>query len=171
MKILDYKLYIFDLDDTLYNELDYLIIAYNFVSKQVCKKNINLSHEQISSYLESEFKIYGRTNLYQKLIKKFNISNFSIKEFLHCLRTVKIKPNSIIMIKQVNKLIRNLIENKKKIVILTNGNHQQQQNKFNSINIPFKNKILPYYASSKGKEFQKPNNYFVDIITLPSKIF
>ena len=50
------------------------------------------------------------------------------------------------------------------IFILTNGNIKQQKNKINSLDLPYRNKIKVYYASSKGSSFEKPNPYFLNQI-------
>ena len=47
LEISNYKLIVFDLDNTLYNETDYLNIAYNYIAKKICDNNIELSNNQI----------------------------------------------------------------------------------------------------------------------------
>ena len=61
-------------------------------------------------------------------------------------------------------------QHQKMIFILTNGNIIQQKNKINSINIPYKSFIKVYYASSKGKKFEKPHPYFMNKILFENDI-
>jgi len=168
VKLLDYRLFIFDLDNTIYDENNYLRKAYNYIAEMIFKKNSSLSVRQMSSFLISEFENNGRFNLYQKLLDKYDIGNFPLKEFLYCLRNVPIDCNSIPIDKKVQELITILINHKKMVSVLTNGNPDQQKNKINSIDFPHKNEIKIYYASSKGSEFEKPSPYFIDKIKYDS---
>jgi HAD superfamily hydrolase (TIGR01549 family) len=157
-----YDALIFDLDDTVYEELDYLKKAYKHITKLIIESesNHNLSERIIYSFLLSTFRNEGRIGLFQKTVAKFNLNNFSIDNFKQCLRAVSTIDNEI----KINKPIYNFIikfNTTKDLFILTNGNVTQQQNKIRSLNIPFKEKIRIYYSSSLGREFEKPNPYFV----------
>ena len=49
--------------------------------------------------------------------------------FVDCLRTVPILSDSIPVFPEIDKIVANLVLNNRIIVILTNGNPKQQQNK------------------------------------------
>jgi len=154
---------IFDLDNTLYNEIDYLKFAYKDISKKIVTKNNNLNTNDIFEYLLNTFVNDGRGNLYQKLIKNFNIKNFALDDFLYSLRYVKIKENSI----KINQILERFIEQNIKnfnFCIATNGDPQQQRNKLKSINLPYKEKFFVVYCNELGKNKNKPSPAFINNI-------
>lgn len=161
-KIEQFSAIIFDLDDTLYEEIEYLKRAYKYISEKIIESESDhhYSESSIYKYFLRTFTNEGRINLFQKAVKKFNIKNFTIEHFLNCLRTVNICENEIPIKKPIlDFFIKYHVS--KNFFILTNGNITQQKNKIKSINIPFKGEIKIYYSSSLGKELEKPNPYFI----------
>ena len=161
--LLDLKKYstlIFDLDDTIYDEFEYLKLAYSFAAQRIHEVNSSLSKKMLEKFLISAFLKEGRKNLYQKLEKNFNIKNYSLENFLDSLRTVPILENSI----PINKNIYNFISGnsqKFKMFIATNGNPIQQANKVKSLDIPHKNLIQIIYCDFFGKDRRKPSPFFI----------
>ena len=158
-----YSVLIFDLDDTIYDEFEYLKLAYSFAAKRIHEVNSSPSKKRLEKFLISTFLEEGRNNLYQKLEKNFNIKNYSLEIFLDSLRTVPIFENSI----PLNKYIYNFISKnfqKFKMFIATNGNPIQQANKFKSLDIPHKDLIQIIYCDSFGKDRRKPSPFFINHI-------
>ncbi|MEG8947230.1 HAD-IA family hydrolase [Rosettibacter firmus] len=150
-----YKVFIFDLDNTIYDEMLYLNKAYEKVVKEVVNRNQNFKYEKkLLNYLIKTRINEGRKNIYQKFILKYKINNFTIDDFLYCLRNVRLKKNSILPYKEIEEYIKK-IGKKSKIYILTNGNYIQQRNKYKAIKIPYKDKIKVIYASKSG--YEKPD--------------
>lgn len=127
----DYQVIIFDLDNTLYPETEYLFGAYNFISLQLSILN-NVDPEKIYNFLCKTFIELGRKNLFDLLIDKFNLDQNTLDICLNALRTytpskkIKLYPSAYSLIKELNY-------NKKKTCIATNGNPQQQKNKIANI--------------------------------------
>ena len=163
-KFKSYSTIIFDLDNTLYNEIEYISRAYSFIGKKISALNKQFSPQDILIFLIEEFKSNGRKNIYQKLITKFNSINYSLSEFLNDLRNVPIPENSIpIKDELYNFILRNI--NKYKFFIATNGNKIQQENKFRSAYIPYKNRINIIYCDAFGVDKRKPNPFFINYIS------
>jgi len=160
----NYSTLIFDLDNTLYDEIEYLTRAYNFIGKRISELNKDLSEQEISIFLLDEFKSNGRKNLYQKLIKRFNCDNYSLSMFFNDLRSVPIPENSIEIRDELSSFISNNV-NKYKFFIATNGNIIQQKNKFRSVNIPYKDRFNIIYCDSFGIEKRKPSPFFISYIS------
>lgn len=162
LQIEQFKTIIFDLDDTIYEEIEYLKRAYKYISEKIIESdNVNHCSESIIyNYLLKTFIDEGRVALFQKAVQKFNINNFTVEHFLNCLRNVNICENEIEISKPILDII-NKYQNSKDFFILTNGNVTQQKNKIRSLNIPFKETIKVYYSSALGKELEKPNPYFI----------
>lgn len=160
----DYTTIIFDLDNTLYDEIEYLSKAYIHIGNKISKLSNHFSAQDISNYLLEEFKSNGRKNLYQKLITKFNGINYSLSDFLDDLREVVIPENSIQIKEQFYSFITSNINNYK-FFIATNGNIIQQENKIRSVNIPFKNRFNIVYCDAFGNNKRKPNPFFISYIS------
>ena len=154
------------MDDTIYDEILYLKQAYRYIGERLCHSisDCKFTPNNVSSFLSLEFEKDGRSRLYEKLANKYSIGNFSLDDFLECMRTVPLKDGSMKIRLEMQSLINELIKKKKMMFILTNGNIDQQKNKINSLDFPHKNKIEIYYASSMGSDFQKPNPYFINKI-------
>ena len=159
-----YSTVIFDLDNTLYDEIEYLTRAYSFIGEKISELYKDLSAQDILIFLVNEFKSGGRKNLYQKLITKFSCDNYSLSMFFNDLRNVPI-PNDSIQIKdELNSFISENID-KYKFFIATNGNLIQQKNKFRSVNIPYKDRFNAVYCDSFGIEKRKPSPFFINYIS------
>lgn len=170
MKNLDkYSTIIFDLDNTLYNEIEYLINAYRFISENISSRNHSCPPNEIFNFILNEFKINGRKNLYQKTVDKFSIGNYSLNEFLNDMRIVPIPENSIKINSKLYSFVKDSID-KFNIFIVTNGTLVQQKNKIRSVDIPCKDQIKIIYCDSFGIDKRKPDPYFIEFLTKEFKI-
>jgi putative hydrolase of the HAD superfamily len=155
-KYKQYQNYIFDLDDTLYPEIDYLKACFLSVSKFASIQN-NLNGDLIYKYLLKTFKLSGRNDLYQRLIKEFNI-NVSIDEILYYHRNplineLRLYPNAYACLNKLTKL-------KKSLFVITNGNLEQQKLKIALLrNEICKFNINVYFAVEYGSK-PSPESYF-----------
>lgn len=167
-----YSVFIFDLDDTVYPEIEYLTRAYKYISDCIIAKEgkQTTNSDEIFDFLLNTFKKSGRNSLFQKLQAKYELKHFKIEDFLYCLRNVPIPANTIKVYKEVEALLNNLVEYNKKLYILTNGNINQQKNKVNIVDIPHKDKISLIYASTKGPLLQKPSPYYINKISKESNV-
>jgi len=130
--LLGYSLFIFDLDNTLYNEEDYLFQAY----KVICDRYSTLEPGQDKrSLFDLMIKIYyqeGRDKLFDRFLETTGSDKKYMTLFLSILRTFK--PEKPLLInKTVLEFLHLLAEKKKNMYVLTNGNPQQQRNKIRHI--------------------------------------
>jgi HAD superfamily hydrolase (TIGR01549 family) len=125
-----YKIFIFDLDNTLYNEKDYLFEGYRFIAEYVSSHS-NYKQDEIFSYLRNEFILNGHKHLFDKLNQKF-ILNIGLDHYLHILRKFK-TPVKFQLFPEMLDLLQNLQNGNKIVYIATNGNRIQQENKISSI--------------------------------------
>jgi phosphoglycolate phosphatase-like HAD superfamily hydrolase len=174
-----YDVIFFDLDDTLYPEIEYLQAAFGAIGQFFEKKHA-LNARQMESFLTTTFKEDGRQNLFNQCFNHFkeeinakNLENteggLSEKIFINMcldiLRTVKI-PEKIALFPYVYPLIPQLLKEKKQIFVLTNGNVSQQKNKINSINwasfadsitFVFANEFAPKPSAKVFTDFLEPH--------------
>jgi len=121
------KAVIFDLDNTIYRETDYLFPAYHAIGVHVSGKD-NIDASAAGQFLENHFLKSGRKNLFDNFIQHFNIRNTGVEEMMNILRTNQ-PEEKIEIFPSVMKMLDALILQQKKIFVLTNGNPQQQRNK------------------------------------------
>ena len=121
---------IFDLDNTLINEKDYLYPAYYSIALKIYPSK----KKEIFEFLKNEFEQKGRSFLYQKLKKKFKFNNFNLKQFkliLHENRSCQVI-NTYLWFKDFVQSLNSPLN----LFIITNGNITQQKNKLKLINFP-----------------------------------
>jgi putative hydrolase of the HAD superfamily len=126
-----YKLIVFDLDNTLISEKDYLFGAYEEISNQI-ESNCLVDKLKIENFLKDEFINNGRTKLFDKMINRFNISKIEIKVILNVLRSYT-PLTKITLIENMKLILQKLKDEKIPYVIFTNGNVDQQKNKVANI--------------------------------------
>ena len=137
-----YKLVVFDLDNTLYRETDYLFAAYRRIAER-CAADPKTA-EEYYSYLCTSFTREGRADLFQRFKDRYAVA-LSIPQMLEILRTTEC---ALPIYPAKKDQIAQLLEKGKKVAILTNGNSQQQRQKI--VNLQIKkifSQIVVVYAS------------------------
>ena len=127
-----YDIYIFDLDNTLFDEWSYLsqctisfLDKINIHSVLTKKKIINQLHQY---YIDN-----GNDLLFNNVLLKFGCKQESVSLFLNELRTST--SVGIHLIDEAEELLKELRNKNKNIFIVTDGNEQQQKNKYRLLNL------------------------------------
>ena len=114
---------VFDLDDTLYNEIDFLISAYKEISSYLDIDNCKILYSKMLSLYKNS------VNVFDFLVKNYDITKVEL---------IKIYVNHIPDIK-LNIGALNLLESIKikggKIAIITDGRSISQRNKIKALKI------------------------------------
>lgn len=129
--ILDNDLIIFDLDNTLYNENEYLFEGYKNIAKHIESK-YNIKFLDTYNFLKNRFLEGGRINLFNNMISYFELDENELSSILELLRTYKPKHKFHIFPIMKNFLYE-IETTQTDYVIITNGNVQQQKNKVDHI--------------------------------------
>jgi len=128
-----FSLFVFDLDDTLYRETEFLFSAYGEMANYVASRNGG-NAEQYKSYLCKSFVEDGRGRLFDKFIANFHLDEVvNVGSLLHIMREHKCELH---LFPQAKLLLNYLLEAGKQVFILTNGNVEQQQNKVEGLSLP-----------------------------------
>ena len=177
---------VFDLDDTLYKEIDFVESAYNYINNYILNMfNIDLSthikqciengiifYDIIISRLNQKqsFPIEKYLELYRFHYPKINLSNDTIK-FLDKISKKKIDFSIITdgrSISQNNKInalgLNHLVKNI--IISEETGYEKPHLNNFKIIEKIYPNKKLLYIADNTSKDFLAPNFLKWDTICL-----
>jgi len=134
---------VFDLDNTIYEETQFLFKVY----KEISKTATNNEPDIIYKFLKKKFIEEGRKDLFNKLKKKFPSESFTVENCLSIMKNFKC--NSCINTFPWFKKFLSLMKNDFIIKIITNGTLQQQQNKIKSIKFNWPKELIEViYASS-----------------------
>ncbi|MGF1554977.1 HAD family hydrolase [Paucihalobacter sp.] len=137
---------VFDLDDTLYNEIDYLKSAYLEIAKEIDADN----SENLFSLMFSQYQ--NNIDVFAYIENTYGISKLSL---LHRYRShfPKIKPFI-----GVRESLENIKKNKGKTGLISDGRSITQRNKLKALNLI---ELFDYIVISEEIGTEKPheNNY------------
>ncbi len=127
-----FSLFIFDLDNTIYNEEDYLFQAYKEIADRFAGLYPSPDSKKLFLKMKEIYDKQGREKLFDKFLLKFKIDDRHLHECLNILRSFNpAKP--LEMNPYSKQILKELQERGKKIFVLTNGNAEQQKNKIRHI--------------------------------------
>jgi FMN phosphatase YigB (HAD superfamily) len=144
-----YKAFVFDLDNTLYEEKDFLFAVYAKIDEYL---NGKYGVREYSSFLKNTFLSDGRAQLLDKLIAEYSLPAGEKEVLLSMFRNTIAQP-SLSLYEGALDLMAALNRKGIQIFILTNGNIEQQKNKIRSINWEtLLDHVSVYYANSYEKK-------------------
>lgn len=127
-----FSLFIFDLDNTIYNEENYLFQAYNAVCNRFAAPEIGHDKKYLLKLMMKIYRQEGRDKLFDKFLSSSGLVLSNLPECLKILRSFS-PERQIPLFPETEKILKYLIEQNKKIFVLTNGNPDQQKNKIRSL--------------------------------------
>ncbi len=113
---------VFDLDDTLYNEIDFVKSGFNEISKF-------LGDKKYFYFMWSEFCQNGSGKIFDSLIKNFNL-NIPLQKLIEIYRFHKPK---IKLPKESLEVLK--FSQQYKTALISDGHYIMQQNKFDTLNL------------------------------------
>ncbi|MDO9509995.1 MAG: HAD family hydrolase [Candidatus Magasanikbacteria bacterium] len=158
--MLNNKSIIFDLDDTLYYEIDYLKSAYKEIATAITKNSSGTFNEAIV-YKDLWCFYTQKKDVFKELIVKYNLKNIVKDDLLKLYRNHY--PSIKLSIENEN-ILNKLKNYGYKLGLITDGRSIQQRNKIKALNIE---KYFDYILISEEFGSEKPNpanfKYFVDL--------
>lgn len=123
----DKQIVIFELDDVLFPEKDYLLQVY-YLFAQFIEYTEQKSAQPILEFMRAEYENNGVEKLFEKTANQFGIDvkygyNFDL---LHQNARLPLK---LLLYKNMLEFMQELVVDRKKIFIVTNGHPEQQLNK------------------------------------------
>jgi len=145
------KAIIFDLDDTLYLERDFVRSGFSYVASQ-CHQENGVNEMHIFNSLWGKFLEGARGNLFNLLIEENPDIGISLSDLIHDYRSHLPDINLIEGVKNL------LIELKKDwpIALISDGYLKTQKNKLDSLGISGLFDII-MFTDSLGKKYWKPS--------------
>jgi len=123
----DKQLVIFELDNVLFPEKDYLLQVY-YLFAQFIEYTEQKNAQPIIGFMQAEYENNGTEGLFEKTAKQFGIDekykyNFDL---LHLNARLPLK---LLLYKNILEFMQELVVNRKQIFIVTADNPEQQLNK------------------------------------------
>jgi phosphoglycolate phosphatase-like HAD superfamily hydrolase len=157
----NFSLFIFDLDNTLYNEEDYLFQAYRAIAEKFTGILPCFSRDELFAIIIGIYREQGRDKLFDKFLDKIGLDKNYIPECLKILRTFN--PEEPLKIyDEVRHVLGEIKKRNKKVFILTNGNVDQQKNKILHISWEGLNENISFvYANEIEPKPSPAGVYFI----------
>lgn len=160
------RVVVFDLDDTLYDEISFVKSAFKAVAlyfEEQYKLDSEIFYEKLLSYLE----ILGRGKVFDETLKFFELySKKNVKKALSIYRTHK--PN-ISLSDESLEILTFLNKKKIPIYIVTDGNKIVQNNKIEALKLR-KYIKKDFITHRYGKKYSKPSTYCFEKIAKLEKL-
>lgn len=122
-------IWIFDLDETLYNEKDFVISGLNAVAKAVSADGDEIQEKAFGMML-NHLSLHGRGTVFQKLLSEIPDIKYSVDQLLNIYRTHDTDLNLYADAKEL--LIDLKVERK---YLVTDGNRDTQRSKIAALKI------------------------------------
>ena len=157
---------VFDLDDTLYDEIDFVKSGFREISNY-------LNNQEYFNFMWNEFMTNGSGKIFNKLIEKFNL-NISLNKLNEIYRfhfpDIKL-PNE-------SKKLLDFAKNHK-TALITDGHYITQQNKYKALNLKLDYPVFTDFYHTKKPELKPflmvmqkyPNEEYIYISDNPKKDF
>ncbi|PWS28538.1 haloacid dehalogenase [Pedobacter yonginense] len=123
----DKQVVIFELDDVLFPEKDYLLQVY-YLFAQFIEYSEQKSAQAILDFMRLEYESNGAEQLFEKTAIQFDLAD-SYKHNFDLLHQNARLPLKLLLFKNMLAFMQELVVDRKKIFIVTAGNPIQQLNK------------------------------------------
>lgn len=154
-----FKAVIFDLDDTLYPEIDYVISGFRVVSSEI-SKHYNLDATMVLHKMVDLFKL-DRKNVFNRLLDSLNVQ-YSDDYIMYLVDEYRNHIPEIRLYEDADYIIKYLYSKKIKLGIITDGYKIAQRNKIKALNIE-KYFDCIIITDEWGKEYWKPHRRSYDV--------
>jgi phosphoglycolate phosphatase-like HAD superfamily hydrolase len=119
--------FIFELDDVLYPEKDYLFQVY-YLFAALLEYTELIDAKVVTDLMVDTYTDEGKDTVFNRLKEKLNVDEKYRQNFDNLLITAKL-PLKLLLYKNMLSLLQDIVVDRKKIFIVTGGNPQQQLNK------------------------------------------
>ena len=153
---------VFDLDDTLYKEIDFVKSAYIYINNFINNRYKIDLYSEIESCLKNEISFYDCIQTNSPEIKGFTLQKY--------LELYRFHHPSISFSVEVSEFINKIMESNIEFSVITDGRSISQRNKIESLGI---SQIIKNIIISEETGYEKPhlNNFKILDQMYPDKTF
>jgi phosphoglycolate phosphatase-like HAD superfamily hydrolase len=154
------KAFVFELDDVIYPEKDFLFQVY-YLFASFLEYTELIDAKAVTDLMISTYIAGGKDKVFDAVKEKFGIEEKYRINFQHLLLTVKL-PLKLLVYKNVLDMMQEIVVDRKKLFIVTNGNPAQQLNKIKQTEW---NGLEPYLTCYFADEIApKPEPDVIDLL-------
>lgn len=126
------KAFIFELDNVLYPEKDFLLQVYYLFANFIEFSEGNPLSEDLVNFLQTAYNHHGDENIFERVKEGLGIDEKYRVNFERLYHTARL-PLKLLVNDQVLKLLQEIIIDRKQLFIVTNGKPEIQLNKIRQI--------------------------------------
>ncbi|PWS31189.1 HAD family hydrolase [Pedobacter paludis] len=157
----DKQAVIFELDNVLFPEKDYLLQVY-YLFAQFIEYSEQKNAQVILEFMRLEYELNGSDNLFQKTAAKFDLAESYQYNFDLLHQNARL-PLKLLLYKNMLEFMQELVVDRKKIFIVTTGDPEQQLNKIKQTEW---NGLEKYLTVFFADELQQPKSeIFINILS------
>jgi phosphoglycolate phosphatase-like HAD superfamily hydrolase len=154
------KAFIFELDDVLYPEKDYLYQVY-YLFAGLLEYTTLIDAKETTNLMINTYTSEGKDVVFDRLKEKLNIDEKLRPNLDNLLTTAKL-PLKLLLYKNMLTLLQEIVIDRKKVFIVTNGNPRQQLNKIKQTEW---HGLEPYLTAYFAEEtFAKPEPDAINLL-------
>ena len=154
------KAFIFELDNVIYPEKDYLYQVY-YIFASLLEYTEFIDAKETTNLMVNTYNAEGSDRVFDRLKEKLNIDEKFRDNLNNLLITAKL-PLKLLVYKNILNLLQDIVIDRKKVFIVTNGNPEQQLNKIKQTEW---HGLEPYLTAYFAEEtFAKPEPDVIDLL-------
>ncbi|MBC7399559.1 MAG: HAD hydrolase-like protein [Mucilaginibacter sp.] len=146
---------IFELDNVIYPEKDYLFQVYYLFASLIEYLELH-DAKVLTDLMVATYNTEGKDLVFDRVKEKFAIDEKYRINFQHLLLTAKL-PLKLLVYQAVLELLQDIVVDRKKIFIVTNGNPVQQLNKIKQTEWHGLEEHLTCYFAEETLSMPEPN--------------
>jgi FMN phosphatase YigB (HAD superfamily) len=152
--------FIFEFDNVLYPEKDYLFQVY-YLFAGLLEYTELIDAKKTTDLMVNTYNTEGKDVVFDRLKEKLNINEKHRQNLNNLLITAKL-PLKLLLYKNMLALLQEIVIDRKKIFIVTNGNPEQQLNKIKQTEWHGLEQYLIAYFT--GEKIAKPYPDSIDLL-------
>jgi len=122
------KAFIFEFDNVLYPEKDYLLQVYYLFASFLEYTEAFPPAEDLTAFFKKSYEHQGAEGIFERASEAFGIDSKYKENFLRLHKTARL-PLKLLLFEEMNTLLQDIIINEKKVFLVINGDVEQQFNK------------------------------------------
>lgn len=150
------KAFVFELDNVLYPERDYLLQVYYLFANFLEYSETFPPAAQLTEFFKKAYEHAGPNLIFDKAREAFGISEKYRENFLRLHRQAQL-PLKLLLFDDMLKLLQDIVIDRKEIFIVTAGDPVQQLNKIRQIEWNGLEKYLRVYFTNEVKPKPSPD--------------
>lgn len=155
------KAFIFELDNVLYPEKDYLLQVYYLFANFIEVSETVVTAEELIGFFATDYEALGEKGRFERASQLFGIDKKYQSNFDKLHYTARL-PLKLLLYKPMLELLQNMVVDRKQIFIVTNGNPEVQLNKIKQVEWNGLEKYLTVYFADEIRP--KPETDVLELI-------